>query len=108
MIMSDLHPSAFVHENTAAAVYYAFNAKLDDPKYNQNILFLNFGSLSTKLSLIQVKNSPDNSTLPEGPFHQEVHNLLDKTYSEFSGHLIDHCFSNMVLNRHHKKQDNSD
>ena len=26
IIMSDIYPSAFVHENTAAAIYYAVNA----------------------------------------------------------------------------------
>lgn len=34
LIMADLYPSAFVHENTAAAVYFAFNSKLDDPQYD--------------------------------------------------------------------------
>lgn len=29
LIMADLYPSAFVHENTAAAVYFAFNQKFD-------------------------------------------------------------------------------
>lgn len=66
------------------------------------------GSLGTKISLIRVKNVLDDPTKPEGTFHEEVNALLDKFYPEFSGHLIDHCFSNMVLNRHHKKSDNDD
>jgi len=66
------------------------------------------GSLGTKISLIRVKNVLDDSTKPEGTFHEEVNALLDKFYTDFSGHLIDHCFSNMVLNRHHRKSDNDD
>lgn len=58
--MADLYPSAFVHENTAAAIYFAFNSKLDDPTYDSKILFINIGSLGTKLSIVRVKNAYDD------------------------------------------------
>ena len=101
IIISNMYPSAFVHENTAAAIYYAFNSKLDDPSYDSKILIINIGSLGVKMSIVRVKNAYDDPTKLEGGFHQEVHSLIDKFYSEFSGHYLDHCFSNMVLNKHH-------
>lgn len=69
LIMADLYPSAFVHENTAAAVYFAFNSKLDDPKYDTNILFINIGSLGTKISIVRVQNVLDDPTKLDGSFH---------------------------------------
>lgn len=52
IILSDLYPSAFVHENTAAAVYYAVNSKFDNLDYKENLLIINVGGQGTNLSLV--------------------------------------------------------
>lgn len=105
IILSDLYPSAFVHENTASMVYYALNMKQEDPNYKENFLMINVGGLGTKMSLIEVKNTLDKPDKKEGPFHPEVTSKVDKFYPAFSGHNLDYCFSNIVLNNHHKHEE---
>ena len=51
--MTDLYPSAYVLENTCAAVYYAMNHNLKE-EYNQNLLFVNIGQGGMKLSLVNI------------------------------------------------------
>lgn len=57
------------------------------------------------MSLIEIKNQLDDESKPDGGFHQVVTNLVDKFYSQFSGHNMDYCFSNVVLNKHHKNEE---
>lgn len=57
--LSDFYPSAFVFENSAAAVYYAVNHNLKEG-YNENILFLNIGQGGMKLSLVNVSVDKEN------------------------------------------------
>lgn len=64
--------------------------------------------MGTKISIHRISNVLDDPLKPDGTFHPSVDTLIDKLYPEFNGHMIDICFSNMVLNRQHKKQDNGD
>lgn len=105
ILMADLYPSAFVHENTAAAVYYALNSQFSNPEHDENILFINIGDLGTKMSLLRVWNSLDKPEKPDAGFHPEVSGLVDKFYPEFSGHNLGYCFSNLALNKHHKNDE---
>lgn len=64
--------------------------------------------MATKLSIIKIKNKLTDPEKPEGTVYKEINALVDKFYPEFSGHELDHCFSNLVLNKHHKKQNSED
>lgn len=46
----------------------------------------------------------DDASKPEGTFHPEIENKLDKFYPEFSGHILDYCFANYSLNKHFNKE----
>lgn len=80
-MLGEMNPIAFVHENTAAAVYFAVNSQINDPEYDKNILFINLGSSGSKLSLIRVHSVKEKES-----FYPQVESLHDKFYSEFSGH----------------------
>ena len=69
--LGNLYPSAFIFENTAAAVYYAVNSSLEKD-FNKNILFINIGSGGIKLSIVNVYLHEDG--------YPVVKNLIDKFY----------------------------
>ena len=102
LTLAGFSPLAFVHENTAAAVYHAVNSKFEDENMNDNILIINIGSQGTKLSLINFMNKKvDEEIFPE------ITVLADFYSTLFSGHSLDYCFSNFALNKN-KKSDNAD
>ncbi len=100
--------SAFIHENTAAAVYNAVNKKYSDPNLDLNMIIVNIGSLGTKISLVNTKNIKKNPNDENSEFYPQVTNLHDFYSPEFSGYLMDYCFSNYALNKHFKKSSNFD
>lgn len=105
--LAGMSPSQYIHENTAAAVYYSVTQSLT-PEYNENLLFVNIGQLGVKLSLINVKNHIDEEAtknrdiklkrarkkkkeeeeedVPSVPVtFPETTTLFDFFYNEFSG-----------------------
>lgn len=93
-----------VHENTAAALYYA----IDRPSVPENILFVNVGSAGTKLSLVSYRNDNITSkanvteTLPSVV-------VIDDIYSDkVSGHVIDDCMGEYALHKYLANKPNRD
>lgn len=43
LLLSGMTPTAFVTENTAAAVYHALNTQFPDPEMDENFLIVNIG-----------------------------------------------------------------
>ena len=86
--LANLFPSAFIYENTAAAVFYAVNSKLEKD-FNKNLLFINIGSGGIKLSIVNIYVNEEEVPV--------VKNLIDKFYYQFSGYQIDHCFGSIIL-----------
>ena len=95
--LAGLKPLGFVHENTAAAVYFSMDRKPENVDESEHILFVNIGSLGTKLSLIKFhatnETLANNSTL----IHPAVSSIKDVYSGKFSGHLLDVCLGEFAL-----------
>ena len=95
--MGGVTPSAFIHENTAAALQYAVNSKLSDPELSENHLIINFGQLGLKLSLVNISNVKENPEDEKSKFFPKVTALHDKFYNNVSGQQLDYCFLNYAI-----------
>jgi hypoxia up-regulated 1 len=95
--LAGLKPLGFVHENTAAAVYFSMDRKPENVDESEHMLFVNIGSLGTKLSLIKFhatnETLANNSTL----IHPAVSTIKDLYSGKFSGHLLDVCLGEYAL-----------
>ena len=95
--LAGLKPLGFVHENTAAAIYFSMDRKPENIDESEHMLFVNIGSLGTKLSLLKfhAKNETlaNNSTL----IHPAVTSVKDVYSGKFSGHLLDICLGEFAL-----------
>lgn len=85
-----------VHENTAAALYYA----IDRAPVPENILFVNVGASSARISLISYRN---DTVANKGNVTETLPSVvvIDDIYSEkVSGHIIDDCMSRYALEKY--------
>ena len=97
--LAGLKPAGFVHENTAAAVYYSTDRKPVSPTESEIYLFINTGSFGTKLSLIDF-NVVEQKGLGNTTFLVPAVTVLkDKFDSSFSGHLLDICLGEYALEK---------
>ena len=85
-----------VHENTAAALYFA----LDREPIGENILIANVGASGTKLSLINFRNDTIKSKTNTTETLPSVVVIEDIYTDKVSGHALDVCMSNYVLDKH--------
>ena len=94
-LLANLTPISFIHENTAALVYFTFDKKYEE-NYKENILIINIGALATKISFFKIETISEkkNKRKFNWPVIEEIHDL----YSEdFSGIQLDNCLSDYAL-----------
>jgi molecular chaperone DnaK (HSP70) len=60
--ISGLHVNGFVSENTGAAIRHAIDRKEDNSTYN--LVYLNLGHMSFKVSVVQHSNVLDSKNKP--------------------------------------------
>lgn len=86
---------AFLQENTAAAAYYAFDKKFEKVESNENIVIVNVGSFSTKLSLVNILIKEEND---------RTVTVLKNDYTEaFSGRNLDNIIAKLALELYNKR-----
>ena len=97
-------PTAFVSENTAAAVFYALSHHSLKPDINENVLIINIGALGVKVNVMNIENMKEDPAKEDSVIYPKVTKVYDKLFSNFNGSQLDYCFMNYTLNKHHDKQ----
>jgi hypoxia up-regulated 1 len=97
--LGGLKPLGFVHENSAAAVYYAIDRKPENSTESENTLFVNIGSLGTKLSLIKFHSTNQTLISNQTLVLPTVSVVKDQYFHKFSGHLLDVCLGDFALSK---------
>ena len=94
-LLANLTPISFVHENTSALVYFVFDKKYEKD-YKENILIINIGALSTKISFLKLESVSEKQ---KGKifYWPVIEEILDFYSEEFSGVKLDNCLSDYTL-----------
>ena len=92
--LSGMQTLAFVHENTAAATFYSADKNAGEKDLLENILVVNSGAHSLKLSLMSLKIPKEGE--------KELTVIKDFTSTKFSGHKLDICLAELSLETYNK------
>lgn len=103
--LAGLKTLAFVHENTAAAVYQRIDAKAEDE--SQNVLFVNIGSYGVKLSLVNY-GTQDITKDDETSSFPAVTVIEDMFTNKVSGYRLDKCLSEYAIDKHMEGKKNEE
>lgn len=96
--LASLKPLAFVHENTAAALYYAIERK--DENKTHTVLFYNLGSTSLKVTLVEftMENSTERGD-PKGKKYESFTVLAD-AWEDVGGYQFDLNLANWLADEY--------
>ena len=92
--LGGLQTLSFVHENTAAAGYFLLDKNFEEKPIDENILIINVGSSSSKLSFIKIQMENEKK--------RELTVIKDFTFKSFSGYKLDMCLANIALGNYNK------
>lgn len=85
--LAGLNPLSFIHENTAAALYYAIERK--DENKTHTVLFYNLGSTSLKVSLVEFSMENSTEKNEKNKKYESFTVLADAWEENVNGYLFD-------------------
>jgi molecular chaperone DnaK (HSP70) len=96
MRLAGLKPTAFVHENTAAAIRQAINTKVTKDTTLFQVIYINIGNSGAKISLIEFDKIKPKKTTSADQFLLNVKVIDDYFDGELGSIQIDKCLYNVV------------
>lgn len=85
--LAGLTPLAFIHENTAAALYYAIERK--DENKTHTVIFYNLGSGSLKVSIAEFKMENSTEKFDKNKKYESFTVLAEAWEEDVNGYLFD-------------------
>ena len=85
--IAGLNPLAFIHENTAAALYYSIERR--DENKTHTVIFYNLGSNSLKVSLVEFKMENSTEKYEKNKKYESFYVLSEAWDDQVSGYIFD-------------------